>query len=155
MRERSKHLSFDRSNPLYTCIQMDESRCGKVWLRMPHAIRLNETFVELQRLTALREDESLSEAVKSRVLVDVNGLFGSLLALCWASPTHELESRRNDYEDAADYGNAVIEELRETGWVEADFNALQPKLYDWLNTRAMSTSQIEARADFFDPTSGS
>jgi len=150
MRERKTHKVIPPGHPLYFCFQMDEKRIGKVWLRVPNGIRLAEILSELGIVGRAYKKKDLTDKEKLQVSRDATSLLGAVLGMCWASPTHMLETREHDFEVVHDYGDEVIEELRDAGWRAPDFDKVSPLVFKAVNDRLVSEKEIEARADFFE-----
>jgi len=140
-------------SPLYWSIEVP----GKTTLgfRTPfpiHAARILQALTDKGLLT-FKEGMTLDTG-KFDDAVDLWMLCGAAIGISLHDTTYELESVRKAFPGLEEYGEAVLEEMHEDGWVMADFRVLFPKVIQRMMTSILTKQEVTERADFFDQTQG-
>lgn len=130
---------------------VDTPTIGLTRWRVPLGAYVSEIWSDLAPLhrpaPARKEGEPAPQPEWSDLLAAWD-LYGAAVAACWDAPDLDIEATRKPGQSLREFGHAVVEELADAGWTQADLNAVAPVLVQRILGSIVSAPEVAARAGF-------
>ena len=144
MIKRQTPRKIPEDNPIYFKIPV--SGHGELDWRLPfplYLVRVTEMLREINAGKTKQLDKAL----------DIWIVGGAAIGLCWAHKDYDLETVPS--RDLVTYGEAVLNELHESGWQMSDLSVLYTSLIKRIAASLAVTGQeVEDRAGFSEAQKG-
>ena len=149
MIQRSKPRQW-RDKPNYFKLQVGDR---ELWFRLPFRVYSQRIVSEMnarglvEKFRRREKDEERPE-ISPRDLETLWEVWGAAIGYCWYGETLDLEANPRDFDDAADFGAEVLQELADEGFSDDDFVEPMPEMFSRIVGQLVPDVEVSRRANF-------